>query len=226
LTETKAPEAEPAAIWVNRITHYSVEPTESLLYNPSNFRRHPVQQKRVFGGAASEIGLVAPIIQNDRTGYLLDGHMRVEEAMFRGIPELPVIHVDLSPEEEDVALATLDAISSMAFEDAAMKAELLKRTHSNDGDLSDYLARELERQQAEIESGEDLDALGEEYGEHDPTAFWPVIRIRVPDDVRARFISYFNAIPRPTDHEKLSAMLDVCRAPMVDPDDVSEVASD
>lgn len=222
---TEATDPDPM-IWVNRITHYTNESPEQLLANPANFRRHPVDQKKVFNGVASEVGIVAPVIQNDRTGFLIDGHMRAEEAMMKGIPSLPVAHVDLSEDEEKKILAVLDAVSSMAFEDAAMKAELLRGLSTNDDDLAEYLARELERQEAEVGSGESLDDLGERYGAHDPTAFWPVIRIRVPDEVRARFISYFQSIPEATDHDKLSRMLDRVNAPHVDPDAVSEVSSD
>lgn len=221
MTETEAP-----PIWVNRITHYTDEHPEQLAANPNNFRRHPIHQKKIFKGVASEVGIVAPVIQNDRTGFLIDGHMRIEEAMFLGIESIPVAHVDLSQEEEDKVIATLDAISAMAFEDAAQKAELLKGIESNDDDLSEYLARELERQMAEAEEQEGLDQLKERYGEHDPSAFWPVIRIRVPELTRVRFMAYFQSIEADADWKKLDILLDRLNAPFVSPDDVSEVSSD
>lgn len=220
------PKKSPATVWTNRITHYSMEAPDQLLFNPKNFRRHPIHQKQILDAVAGEVGIVAPVIQNDRTGHLLDGHMRVEEAMHLGVDKLPVAHVDLSEEDEDKVLATLDAISAMAFEDPALKAELLKDIRTHDDHLSDYLEREYERQMAEAGSLESLDDLGERYGKHDPTAFWPVIRIRVPPETRARFINYFQGLSATTDEEKLNVMLDKLGAPYVSADAVSEVASD
>jgi len=213
-------------VWKSRITHYTMEAPDQLLANPKNFRRHPAHQKKILAGVAGTVGIVAPVIQNDRTGYMLDGHLRAEEAMERGVKELPVAHIDVSEEEETVLLATFDALGAMAFEDAAMKAALLKEASSTDDDLAEYFARELERQQAEAGFQEGVDALSTRYGVHDPTAFWPVIRLRVPDEVRARFISYFQSLPGPADHDRVTQLLDRLHAPHVDPDLVSEVSSD
>jgi hypothetical protein len=211
--DTTAVVEEAITIWENRITHYSNESPDQLLANPKNFRRHPVHQRRIFDAVASEVGIVVPVIQNDRSGNLLDGHLRVEEAMKKGVKELPVAHVDLSEEEEDKVLATLDALSAMAIEDADLKAKLLAGLTTRDDDLAEYFARELERQQAEAISQGEIGDLTTQYWTHDPESFWPVIRLRVPDDVRARFMAYFEEIDADTDHEKLTIMLDRLDAP-------------
>lgn len=223
---TDAKTSAGVEVWANRITHYSQMAPDQLLANPKNFRRHPIHQKQILDAVAGEVGIVAPVVQNDRTGHLIDGHMRVEEAMRLGVSSVPVAHVDLSEEDEEKVLATLDAISAMAFEDPALKAELLRNIETNDDNLSDYLAREYERQMAEAESSESLDELGSRYGKHDPSAFWPVIRIRVPPETRARFVSYFQGIEAKTDDERLNVLLDRLGAPYVSADAVSEVASD
>ena len=59
------------------------------------------------------------------TGHLVDGHLRVEEALSHGQPTIPVVYVDLSPEEEALVLASLDPLAAMATTDEAKLRELL-----------------------------------------------------------------------------------------------------
>lgn len=201
--------------WENRIVGFSYDLVAKLIGNPKNFRRHPVEQRRIFGAAAETVGIVAPVLFNDRTGHLLDGHMRVEEAGRMGVETFPTIHLDIPAEDEDIALASLDAISAMAFEDARFKADLLAGIHTKNDVLDEYFQRELERQMAEAASGDDLSALAEKYGQHDPTAFWPVIRIKCDADTRARFMAYFKAIVADDDVARVHMMLDRLKAPKV-----------
>ena len=79
----------------NRIVNLTLEVPEDLLANPYNARRHPGEQRDVMRGSLNELGWVAPVIVNDRSGYMIDGHMRVEEAISEGTAVIPVIHVDL-----------------------------------------------------------------------------------------------------------------------------------
>ena len=51
---------------------------------------------------------------NQRSGFVVDGHARVALALSRGEATVPVLYVDLEPEEEALVLATLDPISAMA----------------------------------------------------------------------------------------------------------------
>lgn len=100
----------------DRIVSFSVEPAEQFLAHPHNFRRHPQVQRDALAGSLSTVGWVAPVVVNDRTGYLLDGHARLEEALRTG-SKVPVVHVDLSREEEFLVLATHDKIGALAIED-------------------------------------------------------------------------------------------------------------
>jgi hypothetical protein len=62
---------------------------------------------------------------NRRTGFIVDGHARIEEAIGRGEPSVPVLYVDLAPEEEALVLASFDPIGAMAGQAADRLAELL-----------------------------------------------------------------------------------------------------
>ena len=76
---------------------------------------------------------------NRRTGFVVDGHARVEEALTRHEPTVPVLYVDLSPEEEALVLATLDPIGAMATRDDDRLTELLRDLHTDDAGLQALL---------------------------------------------------------------------------------------
>jgi DNA modification methylase len=71
------------------------------------------------------VGWVQQVMVNRRTGFVVDGHARVALAISRNEPSVPVLYVDLSPEEEALVLATLDPIGAMAGRDQARLDELL-----------------------------------------------------------------------------------------------------
>lgn len=111
--------------WRSRITGHGEEDPTQLLANPANWRTHPNRQRDALRGALDTVGWVATVLVNTTTGHLVDGHARVEEAITRGEPSVPVTYVELTPEEEAVVLATLDPIGAMATTDMARLGELL-----------------------------------------------------------------------------------------------------
>ncbi|HOJ21828.1 MAG TPA: hypothetical protein PLY56_09860, partial [Armatimonadota bacterium] len=94
------------SIWRNRIVGYGEQPASQFLANPNNWRIHPQAQREALRGALNEVGWVQAVIVNRRTGYLVDGHERVWQALQNGDALVPYIEVDLSPEEEAYVLAT------------------------------------------------------------------------------------------------------------------------
>jgi DNA modification methylase len=119
------PAPEEATRWRSRIVGHGEEPPGGLIANPANWRVHPGEQQRALGGALSELGWVAAVMVNRRTGHLVDGHLRVELALARGEGAVPVTYVDLSVKEERLVLASLDPLAAMAGADAAKLEELL-----------------------------------------------------------------------------------------------------
>ena len=83
--------AERAATgWRNRITgHAEVAPTD-LVPNGANWRSHPREQQRALTAAVGEVGWVAQVLVNRTTGRIVDGHLRVELALERKEPTVPV----------------------------------------------------------------------------------------------------------------------------------------
>jgi len=137
--------AVPTAAWRNRIVGSGEEVPDQLLANPGNWRIHPKAQQRALAGALSEVGWVAQVLVNRRTGHLVDGHLRVELAISKGEPTVPVLYVDLSEDEERIILATLDPLAAMATADAAKLEELLRDLTPSDDALRAMLDELAER---------------------------------------------------------------------------------
>jgi DNA modification methylase len=129
--------AEP---WRSRIVGSGSEDPSQLLANPRNWRTHPVAQREALRGSLDTVGWVAQIMVNTTTGHVIDGHARVEEAISRGEPSVPVLYVELSPEEEELVLASFDPIAAMAEADRAALDALLAELSVDDAGLAALLA--------------------------------------------------------------------------------------
>jgi DNA modification methylase len=128
--------------WANRIVGHGEEAPEKLISNPANWRQHPHHQAEALEDVLEQVGLVATVMVNKRSGHLVDGHLRVELALRRGEPTIPVTYIDLDEEEERIILACLDPIGAMACADRDKLAELLAGIESQDlAGLLDAVAR-------------------------------------------------------------------------------------
>jgi len=127
--------AAPTTGWRNRITGTGEEAPDRLLANPANWRIHPKAQQDALAGALDAVGWVQQVLVNRRTGFVVDGHARVALALSRGEPTVPVLYVDLDPDEEALVLATLDPIGAMAGRDDEKLRALLADVTVDDAGL-------------------------------------------------------------------------------------------
>jgi hypothetical protein len=123
----------------NRIVGEGEEQADQLLANPSNWRVHGPGQQAALDAAIKQVGWIQRVVVNQRTGHLVDGHLRVMLAMRRKEQTVPVLYVDLSPEEEDFILATLDPIAAMAEADSGKLTSLLQSLGKVDEALTHLL---------------------------------------------------------------------------------------
>ena len=188
-TTTTSSEAPPA-VWANRITRYDPEVDPATL-NPHNRnpREHPEYQRSTMRGALESVGWVGPVIVNERTGNMIDGHMRTEEAEQHG-NTVPVIYVDLDEETERLALATYDPITSLASYNSMIATGLLDQIVTRPaalmGLLDDMAA--VHTPMAAPPLGID-GVIGEEgkHTEDQDSVFWPVISVTLHPDTKARW---------------------------------------
>jgi hypothetical protein len=146
MARTASPTDQPADkrtngkdAWKNRIVGEGFERPDQLLRNPFNARIHPKFQQDALEGVLSEVGWVQKVLVNRRTGHVVDGHARIEVAISRGEPQVPVTYLDLTEDEEKKVLLSLDPISAMAVTDARMQDDLLKSVTTDEAGLQAML---------------------------------------------------------------------------------------
>jgi ParB-like chromosome segregation protein Spo0J len=126
--------------WRNGIVgHADVAPFE-LVPNPRNWRTHPMEQQRALAAALGEVGWVAKVLVNRTTGNVVDGHLRIELALARKEPTVPVTYVELSEEKERLVLASLDQLAAMATAEKEALEALLAGLAPGDQALAALLA--------------------------------------------------------------------------------------
>ena len=101
-----------------------VDPNE-LIAHPLNFRVHPANQRVAFIGSLNEVGWIAPVLVNKNSGRIIDGHLRVEEAIARKFKRVPIMLLDLTNDEEKKALLLLDPIAQLATENSERISAIL-----------------------------------------------------------------------------------------------------
>src|SRR5712672_1449559 len=82
--------------------------------NPRNWRTHPSAQQDALRGLLAEIGYADALLARelpDGSLMLVDGHLRAETTPDA---QVPVLVLDVSAEEADKILLTLDPLAAMA----------------------------------------------------------------------------------------------------------------
>lgn len=125
MAKTKTKTAVPQ-VFNNSIVGTGVEAPDQLLANPMNYRRHTQAQRDALRDMLKNVGWIQNVIVNRVTGHLVDGHLRVDLAMQDGETGVPVVYVELSPEQERLALAGLDPIAAQAKTDPVALKDLLQ----------------------------------------------------------------------------------------------------
>jgi len=114
-------------IWKNRMVAEGERSAKDFNLNALNWRTHPDLQREAMNAILKEIGWVQRVLVNRTTGNVIDGHLRVEEALKNGEDTpVPYVEVELSEEEERQILALFDKLTGMAGKDPEKYAELIE----------------------------------------------------------------------------------------------------
>jgi len=134
----------------NRIIGSGEEPLDQIMFNPRNWRIHPMNQQNALKGVLEEIGWVQQVIVNKRTGNLIDGHLRCQLAAREGNDTIPVVYVDVSEEEEALILSTLDPIAGMAATDKEKLDDLFRSFNSDNENVQKLIGEIAEKEKLEF----------------------------------------------------------------------------
>lgn len=88
---------------------------KTLPPNPKNWRIHSQRQRSTYKAFQEKFGYLGLALFNVRTNRLLDGHMRVDEALKAKTPRIPILVVDHDEASENEILATFDNIGLLAI---------------------------------------------------------------------------------------------------------------
>jgi ParB-like nuclease domain len=101
----------------DRIKELRRVPASELVANEKNFRKHPLAQRQALRGLLKEVGMADALLARelpDGRLKIVDGHLRKDELKTAIVP---VLILDVSEEEADKLLASLDPLAAMAETD-------------------------------------------------------------------------------------------------------------
>lgn len=128
MAKASKPELAVTRRWASRIVGHEEVAPDQLLGNPFNWRVHSMLQQGLMEKTLDTVGWLDEVMVNRVTGHMIDGHMRVLLAMRANEPLVPVRYVELSPDEEKIALRTYDAITELSDVDREKLEALHKDT--------------------------------------------------------------------------------------------------
>lgn len=172
-------------------TYEEAVPVTKLTFHPENPNEGDVGflcevlDANGFGGA---------VLAQKSTGILIDGETRVRAALEKGLKTIPVIWMDVTDEQRDYLLAEWNESTRRGRNDEQKLLDLLTRLAKTprglegagfNGDDVDDLMQQL--------NAPDLGGLGGNGGGAGSEDLWPVLRFKVPPDIRDRFYQVTDA---------------------------------
>ncbi|MEI8167189.1 MAG: hypothetical protein WCG26_12455 [Chloroflexales bacterium] len=125
-----------ARTWTSRVVRSAHVNPGTLLAHPDNVVIHPPEQEEAMLTLLRTVGWAAPILVSERTGRIIDGHMRASLAVRKGIARVPVDYVELSEEEERKALLYLRRTTALARIDPVNLEVVLNSIETDDDALA------------------------------------------------------------------------------------------
>lgn len=197
----------------NRILSYGVKPADQFLAHPKNARIHPTFQREAMKAALDTVGFVAPVLEA-KSGYLVDGHERIWQALQNSNADVPYVVLDIDESEESYVLATFDPLTGLANYDAEQLGALLQEINTDSPALQQMLSELAGSHNLYVPT---LDELGDTFGEHQDRSFWPFIRVQVSPDTYQRYVDLMKQIPGTDDALKIEQILDAVDETVFEP---------
>jgi len=122
----------------DRIRELRRVPARELLPNPRNWRRHPREQAAALQGILAEVGYADALLARETPDGLMiiDGHLRAETTPDQ---DVPVLVLDVTEEEADKILLTLDPLAGLATVDKSDLRSLMDSVKFSSDDLAAVL---------------------------------------------------------------------------------------
>ena len=118
---------------------------KDLLANPKNWRVHPKAQTAALRGLLAEVGYADALLARELSDgrlQLIDGHLRAETTPSAMVP---VLILDVSEDEADKILLSLDPLAGMAESDSERLQALLDNVRTDSAAVEQLFARIAEQ---------------------------------------------------------------------------------
>lgn len=102
--------------WNWRVVERGFANPRELVAHPRNYKIHSNMQTDAAMGVLDSIGWIDDVKVNRRTGFIVNGHLRVTAALKAGQTSIPVSWLDLDEDEELLALATFDPLGHVYYQ--------------------------------------------------------------------------------------------------------------
>ena len=134
----------------NRIQELRLVMASELIPNPKNWRRHSQFQQNVLRGLFAEIGYADALLVRELPEgrlQLIDGHLRAATTPDQLVP---VLILDVTEQEAEKILLTLDPLAGLAEADPDRVRDLLATVTTGDDDLQELLMMIAEQASGEL----------------------------------------------------------------------------
>ena len=109
------------------IVGVGLKPANQFTAHPNNPKRHPQKQRDATTASLSQFGWASFVIENKNTGYVLDGHDRIFDAMKVSDTALvPYVLIDLPEDEEGAFLISFDRTGQFAEWEGVKLKEIME----------------------------------------------------------------------------------------------------
>src|SRR5712672_2658407 len=118
---------------------------KDLIPNPKNWRVHPKAQTAALRGLLAEVGYADALLARELSDgrlQLIDGHLRAETTPSAMVP---VLILDVSEDEADKILLSLDPLAGMAESDSERLQALLDNVRTDSAAVEQLFARIAEQ---------------------------------------------------------------------------------
>jgi ParB-like chromosome segregation protein Spo0J len=122
--------------WESRIVRHADVAPGDLLSHPDNIKIHTDEQEADMVALLDRVGWAAAVLVSEKTGRIIDGHMRVNVAVRSGAATVPVDYVRLTDEEERKALLYLTRLPQFAQLDRVNLADVIDRVSTDEDAIS------------------------------------------------------------------------------------------
>jgi hypothetical protein len=186
------------SLWRSRITRTGTIDPQELVANPANWRQHPLHQRDALRSLLGSVGWVQGVVVNERSGNMVDGHLRAELAVEDQANEVPVVWVDLSDDEERLVLAALDPIGDLAVANSDALEALLTQIETPSEALQGLLD-DLVGSNSTLDYDDEDDATEAD--------FWPYIRVQVSRDTLRAWEQWLPEQAGDSDDERIRSVM-------------------